>query len=112
MAAQLALLNSSAVRSRAGVARHKKMFGNYTVYVNDKTVLLVCDDNVFVKMLPELVGLMKGADTDFPYDGAKEHYVLDIDDTELARAVVAALEIKIGKSMSEKVIDFENLTAG
>ena len=27
-----------------------------------------------------------------PYEGAKEHYILDIDDTDLARQVVAVLE--------------------
>ena len=32
--------------------RWRKMFGEYMVYVNDKPVLLVCDDTVFVKILP------------------------------------------------------------
>jgi TfoX/Sxy family transcriptional regulator of competence genes len=75
-----------------GAVRHKKMFGDYMVYVNDKPVLLVCDNTVFVKMLPELAALLQGADKGFPYDGAKEHYVLDIDRAELARTVVAILE--------------------
>jgi TfoX/Sxy family transcriptional regulator of competence genes len=68
------------------------MFGEYMVYVNDKPLLLVCDDTVFVKILPCLDGLMENAEKRFPYDGAKEHYILDIDNAELAREVVAALE--------------------
>jgi TfoX/Sxy family transcriptional regulator of competence genes len=74
-----------------GAVRYKKMFGEYMVYVNDKPILLVCDDTVFVKMLPALDALMADAERGTPYDGAKEHYVLDIDNAELAQEVVAAL---------------------
>ena len=72
--------------------RHKKMFGEYMVYVNDKPVLLVCDNTVFVKQLPCIEGLM-AAEKGFPYNGAKEHYILDVEDTELAKQVIAELEI-------------------
>ena len=74
-----------------GTIRHKKMFGEYMVYVNDKPILLVCDNTVFVKILPCLDGLMAIAEKGYPYDGAKEHYVLDIDNVELTREVIAAL---------------------
>jgi len=75
-----------------GIIRYRKMFGEYMVYLNDKPVLLVCDNSVFVKILPCLDHLMAKAERGFPYKGAKEHYLLDIDNTELAQAVVAALE--------------------
>jgi len=75
-----------------GVVRYRKMFGEYMVYVNDKPILLVCDDTVFVKILPCLDDLMVGAERGFPYNGAKEHYVLDIDNTQLVQAVIATLE--------------------
>jgi TfoX/Sxy family transcriptional regulator of competence genes len=78
------------VRS-TGDIRYKKMFGEYMVYVEDKPILLVCDDTAFVKILPCLDSLMAGAERGYPYDGAKEHYVLDIDNAELVREVVAAL---------------------
>jgi len=35
-----------------GAVRYHKMFGEYMVYVNDKPLLLVCDNTVFVKILP------------------------------------------------------------
>ena len=76
----------------AGGLRYRKMFGEYMVYVNDKPVLLVCDNTVFVKKLPELDVLMEQAGCGLPYEGAKEHYILDIDDNDLARQVVAVLE--------------------
>ena len=76
----------------AGDIRYRKMFGEYMVYVNDKPVLTVCDNTVFVKIVPELDAVMEGADRGFPYEGAREHYSLDIEDTEKARTVIAILE--------------------
>ena len=78
--------------SGCGEVRMRKMFGEYMVYVNDKPLLLICDNTVFVKRLPELEELMKDAPLDAPYPGAKAHYVLDIDNAQLAQAVVSALE--------------------
>lgn len=75
-----------------GAVRHRKMFGEYMVYINDKPVLLVCDNTVFVKMLPELRGLMEQAETGLPYEGGKEHYILDIENRELCRAAIGVLE--------------------
>ena len=31
--------------------RYRKMFGEYMIYVNEKPILLVCDNTVFVKKL-------------------------------------------------------------
>lgn len=75
-----------------GAVRHRKMFGEYMVYVNDKPVLLVCDNTVFVKMVPELADLLAGAERGTPYEGARAHYILDIENTDLVRAVIAILE--------------------
>ena len=62
------------------------------VYVNDKPVLLVCDNTVFVKKLPKIEELMSGAECGVPYDGAKEHYILDIENRELTAKAVEILE--------------------
>ena len=78
--------------AHSGDVRYKKMFGEYMVYVNDKPIVLVCDDTAFVKILPCLDGLMENAGRGFPYNGAKEHYILDIDDRDLMERVIAALE--------------------
>lgn len=76
----------------AGAVRYRKMFGEYMVYVNDKPVLLICDDTVYVKKLDCLTGLMQQADCGVPYPGAKEHYILDIDRVDFCRQVVSLLE--------------------
>lgn len=72
--------------------RYKKMFGDYMVYVNDKPVLLVCDNTVFVKKLSGLDEIMSGAETGVPYGGAKEHFILDIENEELTERVIEVLE--------------------
>lgn len=76
----------------AGAIRYRKMFGEYMVYVNDKPVLLVCDNTVFVKKLEELKGIMANSATGSPYEGAKEHYVLDIDNADFSKEVIAIIE--------------------
>lgn len=75
-----------------GTVRCRKMFGEYMIYVNEKPLLLVCDNTVFVKKLPELNQAMADAPTGSPYPGAKEHYILDIDDGPLVARVIAILE--------------------
>ena len=72
--------------------RYRKMFGSYMVYINDKPILLVCDDTVYVKILPCLDAVMDSASKGYPYNGAKEHYILDIEDAELADKVISILE--------------------
>jgi TfoX/Sxy family transcriptional regulator of competence genes len=88
----------------AGVVRYKKMFGEYMVYVNDKPILLVCDNMVFVKILDCISDIMEEAERGFPYDGAKEHYILDIDNSEFSKEVIALLEpvIPIPKPKKKK----------
>jgi TfoX/Sxy family transcriptional regulator of competence genes len=73
--------------------RFKKMFGEYMVYVNDKPILLVCENTVFVKILPDLTEIMSSAERGSPYEGAKERYILDIDNAEFASEVVSILEL-------------------
>lgn len=71
--------------------RIKKMFGEYMVYCNDKPVLLVCDNTVYVKKAQELSALMQNAGCGYPYDGAKEHYILDVENHDLTAQVLKIL---------------------
>lgn len=71
---------------------YRKMFGEYMVYVNEKPVLLVCDSTVFVKILPETEKIMAECEKGFPYDGAKEHFILDIENAELSNEIIKVLE--------------------
>ena len=79
--------------------RHRKMFGEYALYCDDKVVGLVCDDQLFVKITEEgrrLVGdhYKEG----HAYPGAKPSMLIgaeEIDDPErlceLIRVTAAAL---------------------
>ena len=73
--------------------RYRKMFGEYMVYVNDKPILLICDDTVYVKMHDEIKEQMQGAETGTPYKGAKLHYILDIENQEHTMEIVRVLEV-------------------
>lgn len=72
--------------------RYRKMFGDYMVYVQDKPILLVCDSTVYVKKLPAIAEWMQDAPCGIPYEGSKEHYILDIERKELVEKVVTVLE--------------------
>ena len=76
----------------AGGLRYRKMFGEYMVYVNDKPVLLVCDNTVFVKIVPELAALMADAERGLPYEGAKEMLLVDeVDNKEFLTGLFNAM---------------------
>jgi TfoX/Sxy family transcriptional regulator of competence genes len=75
-----------------GEIKYQKMFGEYMIYVNHKPILLICDDTVYVKIKEETIKILKDAEKGFPYQGAKEHYILDVDQKELSKEVVLTLE--------------------
>lgn len=78
--------------SGIGDTRYKKMFGEFMVYINDKPVIIVCNNTAFVKKLDCIEEMMKNAETGYPYKNAKEHYILDIDNVDLCKAVVTEIE--------------------
>lgn len=78
--------------SGVGEIRYKKMFGEYMVYINNKPIIIVCENIAYVKEKEEIEELMKDADKGLPYKGAKEHYILDIDNSEFSKQVVSKLE--------------------
>jgi TfoX/Sxy family transcriptional regulator of competence genes len=68
------------------------MFEEYLIYLNNKPVVMVCDNTGYVKMLDCIKPLMEDVETGFPYDGAKEHYIINVDDSEHLSNVVMILE--------------------
>lgn len=75
-----------------GAVRSRKMFGEYMVYINDKPIFTVCDNTVYVKKLLQIENLMCAADCGYPYDGAKECYILDVENTGLLSSLIPVLE--------------------
>ena len=74
-----------------GMVRTRKMFGDWCIYIDERPVILVCDNTVYVKMNPAIADLMADAETGFPYEGAKEHYILDVEHSDFAKKVLKVL---------------------
>lgn len=79
--------------SEAGYLEIKKMFGEYCVYLDEKPVILACDNTCYVKKVPEIEDLMIDAECGYPYPGAKEHYILDIEHKSEALKIVRVLAL-------------------
>lgn len=56
----------------AGEISYRKMFGEYCFYCNQKTVALVCDNQLFIKPTPIGRELLKSPVEKPPYEGAKK----------------------------------------
>ncbi|GHV73409.1 competence protein TfoX [Spirochaetia bacterium] len=93
MASDIDFLNYVVEQIRnAGNITWKKMFGEYLIYANGKPVVLVCDNTAFVKIHDCVKPYLETTDKGFPYDGAKEHYIVDVDNSELLSTLVQELE--------------------
>lgn len=55
----------------------RAMFGEYALYADGKVVALICDDRLYVKILPESGALENQCEKGEPYPGAKPHYLVD-----------------------------------
>ena len=69
----------------AGAVSVRKMFGEYALYCDGKVVALLCDNQFFLKPLPEAVALIADPAYGSPYPGAKAHLLLsgELDDPDL-----------------------------
>ena len=80
--------------SKAGEVSAKKMFGDYCLYCDGKSVGLICDDYLYLKPLKQLEPLLHESDRQMqpPYEGAKPHYVItDVDDRDYVSMLVQAV---------------------
>ncbi len=74
-----------------GDVRSRKMMGDYVIYINEKCVITACDNNAYVKKLPCIADMMSDAETGYPYQGAKEAYIIDFTDTRKVLKVIGTL---------------------
>ena len=77
------------------------------VYVNDKPLLLVCNNTVYVKNLEILEDIMSSSERGIPYEGSKEHYILDMDNKELCHQIIELIEpiTSIPKKRNKKFME-------
>ena len=52
------------------------MFGEFALYADGKVVGLICDDQLFVKIMPESTALAAQCELDSPFPGAKPYYLV------------------------------------
>jgi len=71
--------------------RYRKMFGEFMVYLNELPIILICDNTVYVKKLPCIEALSKDLSVGCPYNGAKEHYILDMEMDDKANEILMLL---------------------
>ena len=88
--------------NETGRIRYRKMFGEYRIYVNDKPILLVCNNSVYIKKHECLLELLKESEKGIPYNGEKEHYLLDIDNKELCKEAIKLVEPREAVSKPKK----------
>lgn len=84
--------------SDAGAVRHRKMFGEYALYCNEKVVALICDDKLFVKPTDAGRTYAENPEEAPPYPGSKPFLLIEESRwedrtwlTELIRITAAAL---------------------
>lgn len=54
----------------------RAMFGEYALYADQKVVALVCDNQLYVKILPASKELEDMCEKGEPYPGAKPYYII------------------------------------
>jgi DNA transformation protein and related proteins len=79
----------------------RKMFGEYALYADGKTVALVCDDLLYVKICPASTSLDDECEKDAPYPGAKPHYVVSEEQLDSINTLPSIL-FEIAKSLPTK----------
>jgi TfoX/Sxy family transcriptional regulator of competence genes len=79
----------------------RAMFGEYALYADGKVVALVCDDRLYVKILPASQALEPLCEKGEPFRGAKPHYL--VDEGQLATLDnLPAILSNIAKSLPKK----------
>lgn len=54
----------------------KAMFGEFALYADGKPVAFICDDQLFVKIMPESIALDDRCERAPAYPGSKDYYLV------------------------------------
>jgi TfoX/Sxy family transcriptional regulator of competence genes len=68
----------------------KKMFGEFALYLDEKIVALVCDDQLFLKPTNQAKAFLGKVNLAPPYSGAKDYFLLtdELEDPDRLKEVV------------------------
>lgn len=90
----------------AGMLSHRRMFGEYALYLDGKVVALVCDNQLFVKPTEAGRRFLGESREGFPYPGAKPWFQADevLDDAETLAELLrlTARELPLPKPKPKK----------
>ena len=71
---------------------YRAMMGEYIIYYRGKIVGGIYDDRLLVKPTKSAVAMMPNADTELPYDGAKEMLLVDdVDNKDFLRELLESM---------------------
>jgi DNA transformation protein and related proteins len=81
------------IRNVPGLS-HRRMFGEYAIYVGDKVVAFVCDDRVLLKPTDGNRAMIESPVEGAPFPGAKMYFVIDehLDDSEFVSELFRVTE--------------------
>ncbi|WP_305151357.1 TfoX/Sxy family protein [uncultured Dubosiella sp.] len=79
--------------SIAGAVRVRSMMGEYCLYLNDKLIGDLCDEQCLLKRTPTSDAMLQGEPLDYPYEGSKQlmHIFDDFDNKERVAALLAGM---------------------
>ena len=79
----------------------RAMFGEYALYADGRVVGLVCDDLLYVKILPASNALERQCEKGDPYPGARPHYI--VEEGQLSTMVsLPAILCAVAEAISQK----------
>lgn len=83
---------------------HRKMFGEYALYMGRKVVALVCDNQLFLKPTAAARALLEDPTEAPPYPGAKPYFLIDsaLDDRDLLAELFRATERELPEPKAKK----------
>ncbi|VXC74226.1 TfoX/Sxy family protein [Massilia sp. 9I] len=69
---------------------HKKMFGEFALYLDGKVVAFACDNSLYIKPSKAVAALAPDLPQGPPYPGAKDYPIADelLDDPQLLRRLI------------------------
>ena len=83
---------------------HRKMFGEYALYMGRKVVALVCDNQLFLKPTAAARALIEQPTEAPPFPGAKSYLLIDaaLDDRDLLAELFRATERELPEPKPKK----------
>ena len=69
----------------------RAMMGEYVLYYRGKVIGGIYDDRLLLKATKAAETMLPDAERDIPYDGAKEMFLVDVDDRKLLTELIEAM---------------------